>query len=160
MKNVVVSGRVLALVLLAWSLVKVLVARAFGVVTGLPKFLSNYDADRLPPIAPTERDALPSFSRCVACGRCDLGEGQRIADSRGAYPGLMAIVLASSRSMPDHDAAALALAHVPDEVLAAKTAICPTRVPFLALAKFVRHKAEVEAAHLMASETNQRAALE
>lgn len=145
MQNVVVSGRALSLVLLLWSLVKVLVARAFAVPSGLPKFRESYDADRLPPLEPSERDVLPSFSRCVACGRCDEGEGERIAASRGAYPGLMNVVLASSRSMPDFDAAARALAHVPDEVLSEKTRACPTRIPFLALARFVRRKAEVEA---------------
>jgi hypothetical protein len=43
--------------------------------------------------------------------------------------------------MPDHDAAALALDHVPDEVLAAKERECPTGVPFVELARFVRAKA-------------------
>jgi hypothetical protein len=57
----------------------------------------------------------------------------------------MAIVLASSRSMPDFDAAAIALDHVPDEVLAAKEEICPTGVPFVALARFVRAKAALTA---------------
>jgi hypothetical protein len=145
MQNVVVSGRALSLVLLFWSLVKVLLARAFNVQSGLPKFRESYDADRLPPLEASEREELPSFSRCVACGRCNEGEGARIAASRGAYPGLMNVVLSSSRSMPDFDAAALALSHVPDDVLAAKTRSCPTRVPFLALARFVRQKAMTEA---------------
>jgi succinate dehydrogenase/fumarate reductase-like Fe-S protein len=138
---VVFSGRVLAAVILAWSLVRVLVLRAFGVKTGLPLFHENYDADRLPPVDAAERAAMARFSRCIACGRCDVGEGDRIARSNGAYPGLMAIVLASSRSMPDHDAAARALAFVPDAVLREKEAICPTGVPFVELARFVRSKA-------------------
>jgi len=53
----------------------------------------------------------------------------------------MAIVLASSRSTPDFDAAVLALEHVPEEVLAAKEAVCPTAVPFRDLAHFIRRKA-------------------
>ncbi len=53
----------------------------------------------------------------------------------------MAVVLASSRSMPDFDAAALALDHVPEAVLAAKEDVCPTGVPFVALSRFVRAKA-------------------
>jgi hypothetical protein len=64
-----------------------------------------------------------------------------MARSRGAYPGLMAVVLASSRSMPDFDAARLALDHVPESVLASKEAICPTGVPFVSLARFIRAKA-------------------
>jgi succinate dehydrogenase/fumarate reductase-like Fe-S protein len=138
---VVLSGRALALALLARSLVKVTIDRLFGAKTGLPLFHENYDGDRLPPVEPAEREELVGFSRCIACGRCDIGEADRIARSRGAYPGLMAVVLASSRSMPDFDAAALALDHVPDEVLAAKEEECPTQVPFRALARFVRAKA-------------------
>ena len=40
---------------------------------------------------------------------------------------MMAVVLASTRSMPDLDAAAIALEHVPEEVLADKESVCPTR---------------------------------
>lgn len=135
------SGRALALVVLAWSLLKVLVGRLFGRKTGLALFHENYDADGLPPLDAKERERITSFSRCIACGRCDVGEAERIAKSRGQYAGLMTIVLSSSRSMPDHDAAALALSHVPDEVLAQKEKICPTGVPFVELAEFVRAKA-------------------
>lgn len=138
---VVFSGRALALVVLARSFFKVTIDRLFGVKTGLPLFHANYDADRLPPVEPDERERMASFSRCIACGRCDLGEAERIARSRGAYPGLMSLVLASTRSMPDYDAATLALEFVPDEVLAAKEEICPTGVPFRDLACFVREKA-------------------
>ena len=144
--GVVFSGRVLAAVILAWSLLKVLFARAFSRKTGLPLFHENYDADRLPSVDAAERAAMSRFSRCIACGRCDLGEADRIARSNGAYPGLMSVVLASSRSMPDHDAAVLALDHVPDEVLAAKERECPTRVPFVELARFVRAKAALSKA--------------
>jgi succinate dehydrogenase/fumarate reductase-like Fe-S protein len=119
----------------------VTIDRAFGQKTGLPLFHENYDADRLPSIEPEERDRMNAFSRCIACGRCDVGEGERIARSRGAYPGLMSVVLASSRSMPDYDAAAIALEHVSEEVLAEKEGECPTGVPFRELAAFVRTKA-------------------
>ncbi len=140
------SGRALALAVLAWSLLKVVVRRLFDGPSGLALFRENYDADGLPPLSPAERAALPGFSRCIACGRCDLGEAERIAASRGAYPGLMTVVLASSRSMPDFDAAALALAHVPEDVLAEKEQACPTGVPFRELARFVRSNARAQAA--------------
>jgi hypothetical protein len=130
-------------VVLAWSLLKILVDRLFGVTTGLALFHKNYDADRLPPVTEDERKKIVAFSRCIACGRCDVGEAERIARSNGSYPGLMAVVLASSRSMPDFDAAALALDHVPEEVLAEKEGICPANVPFVDLARFVRAKADV-----------------
>jgi hypothetical protein len=138
---VVLSGRALALAVLARSLLQVTLAKLFGARSGLPLFHANYDADRLPPVDAAERAQIAQFSRCIACGRCDVGEAERIGGSRGAYPGLMAVVLASTRSMPDHDAAVLALDHVPEEVLAAKEEVCPTGVPFRALARFVRAKA-------------------
>lgn len=139
--GVVLSGRALAAALLARSLLKVTIEKMFGQKSGLALFRENYDEDRLPPVAAAERAELSRFSRCIACGRCDVGESERIARSRGAYPGLMAVVLASTRSMPDYDAAKLALDHVPEEVLAAKEAECPTGVPFVSLARFVRAKA-------------------
>jgi succinate dehydrogenase/fumarate reductase-like Fe-S protein len=132
------SGRALAVVVLARSLLRVAIGRLFRERTGLPLFHDNYDGDRLPPVSADDRERFATFSRCIACGRCDVGESERMVASNGAYPGLMAVVMASSRSMPDFDAAARALAFVPDEVLAAKTRVCPTRVPFLDLARFVR----------------------
>lgn len=137
----VLSGRPLAATILAWSLVKVLWDRAFGRKTGVALFHENYRADRLPALSATERVEMLSFSRCTACGICDAGEGERIAASRGAYPGLMALVLSATRSMPDYDAASAALEHVPESVLRQKEAICPARVPFVRLARFVRQKA-------------------
>jgi succinate dehydrogenase/fumarate reductase-like Fe-S protein len=131
--------------MLARSLLRVLIANLFGRKPGLVVFHENYDADRLPPVDAEERALMPRFSRCIACGRCDVGEADRIGRSGGAYPGLMAFVLASSRSMPDHDAAVRALDYVPEDVLAAKEAVCPTGVPFVALARFVRRKAALVA---------------
>lgn len=112
-----------------------------GRKTGLTLFRENYDADRLAPVDVEDRRSIARFSRCFACGLCDAGEGPRMTASRGAYPGLMAVVLASSRSMPDYDAAALALDHVPEEVLRQKEKVCPAGVPFVDLARFVRRKA-------------------
>ncbi|MFO0551780.1 MAG: hypothetical protein U0271_25565 [Polyangiaceae bacterium] len=141
LKNRVASGRALAALVLAAALVRVLVLRAFGVLTGLTLFKQNYGPDRLPAVNPTEREAMPAFSGCFACGRCDVGEGERMSASRGRYPGVMGFVLASSRSMPDYDAAARSIAEVPDAVFAEKERGCPAHVPIEALARFVRAKA-------------------
>jgi succinate dehydrogenase/fumarate reductase-like Fe-S protein len=136
------SGRALAVVVLGRALLRAALRRLFRERTGLPLFHDNYDADRLPPISADERASFTTFSRCIACGRCDIGESERMIASNGAYPGLMAVVMASSRSMPDFDAAARALAFVPDEVLVVKTRVCPTAVPFMELARFVRPKSQ------------------
>ncbi|MSP25145.1 MAG: hypothetical protein EXR75_08265 [Myxococcales bacterium] len=136
------TGRPLALVLLAWSLVKVLVRRIFGrSESGLAAFHANYGGEGLAALDADERTMLPACSRCIACGRCDHGEAERITASNGEYPGLMQLVLASSRSIPDFHLTKRAFAHVPDDVLANKTRDCPTRVPFLAIKRLVAQKA-------------------
>ena len=146
MKKIVASGRALAAIVLAVALVRVLFARMAGAFTGIQLFRANYGPDRLPAVTPREREVMPSFSGCFGCGRCDLGEGERMRSSRGAYPGLMALVLASSRSMPDFDAAARGFAFVPIEVLKEKRRCCPAEIPFDTLGSFVLAKAAEAAA--------------
>lgn len=136
-------GRVKALVLLALSLVVTIVRRTFGRRgTGIRAFRENYDADGLPPVTPAERAAMSGFHRCIACALCDRGEAERIARSGGAYRGVMALMLSGSRSMPDFRAASYSFSFVPESVLAEKETICPTGVPMVAIARFVRAKAE------------------
>jgi hypothetical protein len=136
------SGRIKALFLLALALVKTLLGRVFsGKHDGIAAFRKNYDADGLPPVTPDERSAMVAFQRCVACGLCDRGESERIARSGGAYRGVMGLVIAGSRSMPEFRAAAYGFDFVPEEVLAEKERICPVRIPFRRVAAFVRDKA-------------------
>ena len=138
----VLSGFALAVALLAWSLLRVVFRNLFTKPPpGLEVFHDNYGTEGLAPIDRDERQALARFSRCIACGRCDVGEGERVAASDGEYPGLMQLVIASTRSMPDYDAAARGFAHVPGDVLRAKEPRCPVRIPFAELARFVRARA-------------------
>jgi hypothetical protein len=136
----VLSGRPLAFVLLAWSLLRIIAKTLTGRVTGLVQFHRNYAAEQLAPISKDERRTLAQFSSCIACGRCDVGEANRISESNGEYPGLMQLVLASTRNIPDYDAAARGFAHVPEEELDRKVNRCPVRFPFSQLASFVRKK--------------------
>jgi hypothetical protein len=137
-----VPGRVKAIWLLALAVVRTLLRLLFRRSRqGIAAFRANYDADRLPPVSAEERAELGTFGRCIACGLCDRGEGERIRASEGAYRGVMALMLADSRNMPDFRAAALSFQHVPDSVLAEKERICPTRVPMRRMARFVRTKA-------------------
>lgn len=134
--------RLKAILLLALFLMKTVLRRIFTRnKRGIAAFRANYDADGLPPVSLAEREEMPAFSRCIACGLCDRGEAGRIEASGGAYRGVMALVLAGSRSMPDYRAAAFSFGFVSDEVLAEKERICPTGVPFRAIARFVRDKA-------------------
>ena len=134
-------GRLHALFLLAWALVRSLLAPLLGMRRGLADFRRSYAADRLPPITPEERRILPRLSGCIACGLCDVGEGARMARSQGTYAGVMDLMLASSRNIPDFDAAARSFDAVGDERLAELEARCPVRVPMRQVAAFVRAKA-------------------
>ena len=134
-------GRLHALVLLAWALLRSLLAPLLGTRRGLADFRRSYAPDRLPPLTPDERRGLPALTGCIACGLCNVGEGDRIARSGGIYAGVMDLMLASSRNMPDFDVAARSFDAVGDDRLAELEARCPGRVPMRRLAAFVRAKA-------------------
>lgn len=136
-------ARFKALWLLGTALVWVLCSKWFRRGRGLSRFRKNYEADRLVESDASERERSLAFSRCIACGWCDLGEQDRIRASRGEYPGLMSLVLHSVRSTPDLDAAARAWSHVPMEALVEKERTCPTQVPFRDIKRFVETKARV-----------------
>jgi len=134
-------GRAHALLILAWALLRSLVAPLLGARRGLSDFRLSYAADRLPPVSTEERAVLLRASACLACGLCDVGEGAAMARSGGAYTGVMDLMLASSRSMPDYDAAVRSFDAVSDPRLAQLEARCPAHVPMREVAAFVRAKA-------------------
>jgi hypothetical protein len=128
--------------LLTCAVIGTLLRRATPPGGGLLQFRVNYDPEGLPPVTEEEREALSEFGRCIACGLCDRGEAERIKKSGGAYRGLMPLMLAASRSMPDFRAAAYSFSFVSEEVLGEKERLCPTRMPMRKVARFVRDKAE------------------
>jgi hypothetical protein len=137
-----VPPRLKALFLLAFALIRTVLRRLFLRRTdGLRRFKENYAGDGLAPLSAEQRTTMAEFGRCIACGICDRGESERIARSSGAYPGVMQLILAASRSMPDFGAAAIGFSYVTDDVLAQKEALCPTQVPMRKIARFVRDKA-------------------
>jgi hypothetical protein len=134
-------GRAHALLILAWALLRSLFAPLFGARRGLSDFRLSYAADRLPPVSTDERAVLLRAGACLACGLCDVGEGAAMARSVGAYAGVMDLMLASSRSMPEYDAAVRAFDAVSDARFAELEARCPARVPMREVAALVRAKA-------------------
>jgi len=134
-------GRLHALLILGWALVRSLLAPLFGARRGLAAFRRSYAADRLSPVSIDERLLIARISGCIACGLCDVGEGAAMVRSHGAFAGVMDLMLAASRSMPDYDAAARSFESVGDERLTALEARCPARVPMRKAAEFVRAKA-------------------
>jgi hypothetical protein len=139
----VLSRRLKAVWLLALAFLATVLRRTFTRrKDGIRVFRTNYADDGLSPISPDQRKLLPTFGGCIACALCDRGESGRIAESGGAYSGVMSLMLAASRSMPDFAAAARSFACVPDTVLEEKERLCPTRVPMRSIAGFVRDKAK------------------
>lgn len=134
-------GRVHALLLLVWALLRSQLASLLGQRRGIDAFRRSYAADRLPPVREEERRLAPRLGACIACGLCDEGEGAAMARSAGRYAGVMDLMLATSRNMPDYDAAARSFQAVGDDRLAELETRCPTRVPMRRLAAFVRAKA-------------------
>jgi succinate dehydrogenase/fumarate reductase-like Fe-S protein len=131
------AGRLHALWLLSWAFLAMLAKKVLHVgPRGLALYRANYEAG--PGDDFIESAELDRFSRCIACGRCDRGDGERIASSRGAYPGTMALMLASSRSVTDRVNAREALRFISDGELAEKERLCPTRVPMRRVAAFLR----------------------
>ena len=134
-------ARIKALWLLGTAFALTVLRLLFRRRSGLQQFIRNYGPDRLPALTAQERQELPAFSRCIACGRCDEGEAARVVASAGEYRGIMSVVLAASRSTTDYLAAERSLTHVDDAVLQRKERLCPTQVPIASLADFVRRKA-------------------
>jgi hypothetical protein len=147
------SARIKALALLALALLRTLWRLTWHPhIDGLARFRENYAADGLTPLSPIDREQMRRFGRCIACGRCERGDAERIVSSKGEYRGMMGLVLAASRSMPDYRAAARGFAHVSDGDLEAKERLCPTRVPLRQLARFVKANAAAARVSLPAAQ--------
>ncbi len=133
--------RLAALWVLGAALLATLFVRLFRRSDELGRFRAQFYPEGLVPIGTEERQVLRAAGRCLACAICDRGEGRRRAASGGAYPGLMTLILASTRRLDDLAAAAEGFRHVPDEVLARKESSCPARVPIRQLARLARERA-------------------
>lgn len=135
-------ARLKALLLLSWALVRTLGRRlGGGGRNGLERFRDNYAADGLAALTGEERERMRSFGRCIACGRCNRGDGALILSTGSRYRGTMSLVLAAARSMPDFKAAALGFEALDEALLARKERLCPTGVPLRELARFVTARA-------------------
>jgi hypothetical protein len=133
--------RLKALLVLGCALAVTLFKRLLLRRRGLAAFVSNYEADGLSSVTEQERAQLGRFGGCIACGLCDRDETRTLQARAGSYSGLMGVVLAASRSMPDYAAASLSVAHLTPAQLSAKEELCPTRVPIASIVDFIRAKA-------------------
>jgi hypothetical protein len=151
------TARLKAALLLAFALVRTLWRLLWGGGRdGLARFRENYAADGLTALSADEREQMRAFGRCIACGRCDRGDSERVLSSAGHYRSTMGLVLAASRSMPDFRAAVAGFEHLDEAALAAKERLCPTGVPLRAIARFVVSKADAARISVPASQGETR----
>jgi succinate dehydrogenase/fumarate reductase-like Fe-S protein len=141
-----------SLLRLGWHFWKRLVGRLFDRRPGLARFEENYAADRLQALTAEESDALASFSRCTACGMCDATFTAYDRASRTEFRGPSDLPLAYTRNLPDLDAARAFVSHLEKGDLEALEQVCPARVPFRRLVRFVREKSVVAADAMPAAE--------
>jgi succinate dehydrogenase/fumarate reductase-like Fe-S protein len=107
--------------------------------TGREQFLSNYAAEGLLPIAVEERTLLRGAARCIRCGLCDA---QPDAEVTRAYQGPSFIPVAYTRATPHLRDLGAAVREVNQAQLLRGEAACPTRVPLVALARYLRRKVD------------------
>ncbi len=105
--------------------------------TGREQFLANYAAEGLLPITAEERALLRGAERCICCGLCDAQPG---AEVTRAYQGPSFIPVAYTRATPHLREMGSALREVNQAQLLLGEAVCPTRVPLVALATYLRRK--------------------
>jgi len=109
--------------------------------TGLEQFEENYGADRLLPMSSEDREQLPSFSGCIACGMCDAVFDSYDRTARSEFRGPSDLPLAYTRNLPDFDALPTFVAHLRKGDLEELERVCPARIPFRRLALFVERRA-------------------
>jgi succinate dehydrogenase/fumarate reductase-like Fe-S protein len=132
-----------SLIRLGWHFVKRLMERLFDRRPGLARFEEYYAEDRLRSLSAEESEALASFSRCTACGMCDATFSAYDRASRSELRGPSDLPLAYTRNLPDLDAARTFVAHLEKGDLEALEAVCPARIPFRRLVRFVKDKSVV-----------------
>jgi hypothetical protein len=106
---------------------------------GAEEVVSAYAEDRLRPLTPGERSALPAMSRCISCGLCALVV-RRVGRARP--PDLANAYLRDLTLLPVA-APDLAGDESPPHVLEAAAAVCPVGVPLDQVAAAVRRLSAV-----------------
>lgn len=129
-------NRLYALCLLAWALMRTVLARVFRRSRGLKAFQGNYVEDRLPSTTSNEQEIMMKISNCIACGLCEIGSIRHTQISP------MYLSLAASRSATDADVALQMLSKYSETILAERELMCPTNVPLIQVAQLIRMRVE------------------
>lgn len=109
---------------------------------GKARFLRNYGGEGLVPTTPQDKAMLAAAGRCISCGLCDELDGQLGRIARGEYQGASILPRQYARSSVELRYAGEALGAIEPEAYRAGEAVCPTRVPLVAIASWLQERLE------------------
>lgn len=127
--------------MVVWPLKSLLPGRERGV----SRFWKNYASEGLIPSTGEDREMLAASSRCISCGLCDAFDpalGRLGAD----YDGVSTLPRQVARSSADLAVAAPLLARIHPASYRQAESVCPTGVPLVGIAHWLRDRAERVAA--------------
>ena len=114
--------------------------------SGKERFLLNYAVEGNLPTSEADRRVLHGASRCIHCGLCDAYDPSLSRLPRTVTDGPSLLPMALARAMPDLPHARDALLAVDAAALAEAEKVCPTRVPLVDIAEYLKRKlAELDA---------------
>lgn len=105
---------------------------------GKEGFLANYAVEGLVPTTAGDKAMLAAAGRCISCGLCDQLDGQLGRIARGEYDGASLLPRQYARSSVEIVHARAAIERIDPEAYRAGEAVCPTRVPLVELARWLK----------------------
>lgn len=126
---------------LGWYFAVRLLGRLVRREAGLARFRAAFEPEGLTPVTLGEREALSGASRCIACGRCDAAFDAWPHVERAIFRGPSELPRAIATGLPDVPRSRRWLTQLERGDLRALERVCPTGVPFVALAAHARARA-------------------
>jgi len=108
---------------------------------GVERFHENYGPEGLIPTTLEDRAMLTAAGRCIACGLCDAFDGNLARMDRVLYDGASLLPRQWARSSAELPFARRALLRLRPAELEEAQAVCPTGVPLVELAHWLRGRA-------------------
>ena len=128
------KGRLFALFLLGFALIKTLLLRLLPRRSPLRGFDERYGVEGILAVTAEEHAILIGASRCIACGRCNDDRAPSGAPERR----VMDLVLQGVRSLPGFRRTAVEFEGLRLEAARQAESRCPVGVPIVALHELVR----------------------
>lgn len=108
---------------------------------GIERFYENYASEGLVPTRPGDRAALAAAGRCISCGLCDAFDRNLSKLPRTAYDGASLLPRQYTRSSADIPHLLPLIRRLRPADLRRAEAVCPTGVPLVELAHWLKARA-------------------